>query len=92
VHDGEARQAKANADYLRKLLAARRGGAAGFVKPVLMLPGWWVEDSRAVPKAIWVMGNGTLHQWLKKEPGRLSAAEAAGLAEELGNYVRNFGK
>ena len=90
-HDKEVRQAKANGDYVRKLLAERVNRQV-FVKPVLILPGWYVKDPTPRPRPIWIMGNETLHQWLEEEEVRLSEADVAALATELGNYVRNFGK
>ena len=87
-------QTRANADFLRKLLAKRTGRAEGELRviPVLILPGWFITDPAAFPREVWIMGNETLHKWLQREPKRLSGGDVAGLAAALEDYVRNYGK
>jgi hypothetical protein len=70
----------------------RTGRAVVFVRPVLILPGWYIVDPTPAPRPIWIVGNDTMHQWLRNEEARLSAGDVAALCAEFENYIRNYGK
>lgn len=85
------KQAKRNGDFVRRLLEKRLERRV-YVFPVVMLPGWWVEDEGPRPRSVWVMADDALHKFLANEAKRLTGAEVAGVYETLAEYVRNKGK
>jgi len=88
--DAAVAQAIANADYLEKLLMERTARTQRIpVRPVLVLPGWWVTDSISFQqRAVWILGDNSLHKLLVRERGKLSAAEIADIAASLTHHQR----
>ena len=90
---GPVKQATANADFVRKLVAKRTGREAkGIpVRAVLMVPGWFVEG-KSSGKDVWVLGNEPLLAFLNREVRKLKGEDVALFYEAVGTYVRAFGK
>jgi hypothetical protein len=83
------RQARANADFLRTLLARHTGRSSHSlpVHAVLLFPGWWIT-SRSRCEKLWIFSDNTLHKFLPKEPAHLSPEDIALYAEALTAYLR----
>jgi hypothetical protein len=80
-------QAKAQANWIRKLLI-ESAGIETYVKPVVALPGWFVVQSNAAFKDVWVLEPKALPKFLENEPTRLSSDEIQLLAFHVSRYVR----
>jgi hypothetical protein len=85
------RQAKANADFVRKEIEKRLGRRV-YVFPVVVMPGWYIVNRAPRPWAVWVMADEGLHQFLQVEEERLEREEECSVYEALAGYVRNKGK
>ena len=70
------KQAKRNGEFVRELLAKRMGRRV-YVFPVVMMPGWWIEDEGPRPRRVWVMADDSLHKFLAMEGGRLTGEDVA---------------
>lgn len=60
-------QAKAQASWLQRLLAESTGKTLP-VKPVILFPGWYIEDSRQSRKELWVLEPKALAKFLENAP------------------------
>jgi len=91
-YDEEAvKQAKRNGDFVRGLLEKRMGRRV-YVFPVVMLPGWWIEDEGPRPRRVWVLADNALHAFLAQEGERLTREDQGLVYESLAEYVRNKGR
>lgn len=68
-------QAKAQASWLQRLLAESTGKTLS-VRPVILFPGWYIEDSRASRKDLWVLEPKALPKFLANEPSVCAPASA----------------
>jgi len=80
-------QALAQAAWLRRLLSDSTGKAIP-VRPVVLFPGWFVNDSRQNKRELWVLEPKALPIWLGNEKAVLAADEVAMVSHHLSRYVR----
>lgn len=80
-------QAKAQARWLHQLFNESR--FKGFVQPVVVFPGWFVEpfDMKAV--GVWVIEPKALDSFLARQAEVLSADQVSALASALSSYIRS---
>ena len=81
-----ADQAKANAGWIRELLA-RSTGREFRVEPIVIFPGWWVEFSQK-PNGMFVMNEKGLKNIIAKLPVVLTKEEIAMASLHLEQFVR----
>jgi hypothetical protein len=79
-------QAQRQADWLGKFFHASTSRKF-FVRPVLVFPGWFVNETRA-RKDTWVLNPGQVVNWLRQEDVRLSPEQIALAASALESFVR----
>ena len=80
-------QAKAQASWLQRLLAESTGKTLP-VRPVILFPGWYIEDSRASRNDLWVLEPKALSAVLVQEQTRLSPEDVALAAFHLSRFIR----
>ena len=80
-------QAKAQASWLRELLSQSTGHNYD-VRPVVVYPGWFVENKGSRNKTIWVLNPKGLPTFLDHEPVRLSPEDAQLASYHLSRFVR----
>ena len=80
-------QSKAQASWLRELLAQSTGKAFP-VRPVIVFPGWFVEQDRASRREFWVLEPKALESFLDHEPATLLAEDVTLAAFHLSRYIR----
>ncbi len=80
-------QAKAQANWLRDLLGASTGRRFN-VRPVVLFPGWYVEQQGSSTRELWVLNPKALPEFLKHEPEVLPPEDAQLAAFHLSRYVR----
>ncbi|HUW36184.1 MAG TPA: nuclease-related domain-containing protein [Rhodocyclaceae bacterium] len=80
-------QAKAQASWLQRLLAESTGKTLP-VRPVILFPGWYIEDSRASRKDLWVLEPKALSAFLAQEKAQLSPEDVALAAFHLSRFIR----
>ena len=81
-------QAKAQAKWLRDLLAKSTGRNFA-VKPVIVYPGWFIEDKGPKDKAVRVLDPKALAKILDHAPITLAREDAHLSAFHLSRFVRN---
>ena len=81
-------QAKSQANWLRELLAQSTGRNFA-VKPVIVYPGWYIEDRSPKDKAVRVLEPKALAKILDHAPIRLAREDAHLSAFHLSRFVRN---
>jgi hypothetical protein len=80
-------QAKAQASWLQRLLAESTGKTLP-VRPVILFPGWFVEDSRSSRKDLWVLEPKALSAFLAKAPNVVAADDVKLAAYHLSRFIR----
>ncbi len=80
-------QAKAQARWLRDLLAESTGKSLS-VWPVLLFPGWFVENSRDAWGEIWVLEPKALPKFLQNKGQRLAPEDASLASAHLRSFIR----
>lgn len=80
-------QAKAQARWLRELLAESTDKKF-LVRPVIVFPGWFVEQAKATPKDVWVLNPKALPDFLEQEPDRLSSDDVSLASIHLSRFIR----
>ncbi|HEY1236636.1 MAG TPA: nuclease-related domain-containing protein [Candidatus Binatia bacterium] len=80
-------QAKAQASWLRELLAESTGRKFE-VRPVIVYPGWFVENRSADRNRIWVLNPKGLSTFLDHEPMRLKPEDIRMASYHLDRFVR----
>lgn len=80
-------QAKAQASWLQRLLAESTGKALP-VRPVVLFPGWFIEDSRPSRRDLWVLEPKALGAFLANEPEALPAEDAKLASYHLSRFIR----
>lgn len=81
------KQARGQAAWLRSQLAESTGRKLP-VLPVVLFPGWFVEQSQGSRKDIWVLEPKALPAFLDREPQRLEASESKLAAFHLSRLIR----
>ena len=80
-------QAKAQASWLGELLA-ESAGRKFEVRPVVVYPGWFVEDKRLNRRSVWVLNPKMLSAFLDHEPAQLSHDQIQLASFHLSRFVR----
>ena len=81
-------QASAQASWLRNLLAESTGRRFQ-VFPVVLFPGWFIEQSAHSLKHVWVLEPKALPAFLGREPRRLEQSEVGLAAYHLARFIRS---
>jgi len=81
-------QARAQASWLRELLKESTGKKLP-VKPVVLFPGWFIEQAAGTSREVWVLNPKALPEFLKNEPIRLVADDVKLASFHLGRFVRS---
>lgn len=81
-------QAKAQARWLRELLAESTGRKFA-VRPVIVFPGWWVEQSKGSTREVWVLEPKALPGFLAHEPEVLAAEDVQLASYHLAQFIRS---
>ena len=80
-------QAKAQASWLQRLLAESTGKTFT-VRPVVLFPGWYVEDNRSRRKDLWVLEPKALSPFLANEPSVVSPQDVKLASFHLSRFIR----
>jgi len=80
-------QALAQATWLKRLLTESTGKVVP-VRPVVLFPGWFINDSRQNKRDLWVLEPKALPTWLANEKTALAPDEVAMASQHLSRYVR----
>jgi len=80
-------QAKAQASWLQRLLMESTGKTLP-VRPVILFPGWYIEDSRASCKDLWVLEPKALPKFLANEPSVVTPEDVALASFHLSRFIR----
>jgi hypothetical protein len=80
-------QAKAQASWLQRLLAESTGKTLP-VRPVVLFPGWFIEDSRASRKDLWVLEPKALPAFLAQEKAQVAPEDVKLAAFHLSRFIR----
>lgn len=82
-------QARAQASWLKNLLLESTGKKFD-VRPVVLFPGWFIEQSAGSLREIWVLEPKALPAFLEREPRRLEATDSGMVAFHLSRYIRSI--
>jgi hypothetical protein len=82
-------QAKAQSSWLANQIEAGTGRRVR-VKPVVLIPGWWIESSEGAHREVWVLEPKAFPKFLGAQPHRLEIGEMHQIAYHLSRYVRTF--
>jgi len=82
-------QAIASANWLRRDVLEKSTGKLFPVKPVIVFPGWWVDETHS-SKRIWVLNPDRLSSRISQEPQLLTEEEVHLIAFHLSRYVRGL--
>lgn len=80
-------QALAQAAWLKRLLTESTGKVIP-VRPVVLFPGWYINDSRQNKRDLWVLEPKALAIWLGNEKTVLAPDEVAMASQHLSRFVR----
>lgn len=80
-------QAKAQAKWLREILAESTGRTFE-VWPVVLFPGWWVEQRPGSTKEMWVLNPKAFKSYLDNEQTVLSPEDVGLASFHLSRYIR----
>ncbi len=81
-------QAKAQARWLREFLAESTGRKFT-VRPVILFPGWWVEQSKGSKREVWVLEPKALPAFIAQEPETLPAEDVQLASYHLAQFIRS---
>lgn len=80
-------QARAQASWLRQMLSESTGKAFE-TWPVVLFPGWYVDQAPGSLQRLWVLEPKALPAFLDREPARLTAEDARLAAYHLSRHIR----
>jgi len=80
-------QAKAQASWLQRLIAESTGKTLP-VRPVVLFPGWFIDDSRASRRDLWVLEPKALSGFLAKEPSVVAPEDVKLASFHLSRFIR----
>lgn len=83
-------QARAQACWLRSILAESTGHKYD-VRPVIVFPGWWVEQRPGSTRKMWVLEPKALPSFLSHEPEVLPIDEIKLVSFHLSQFIRMTG-
>lgn len=81
-------QAKAQSGWLRGLLSESTGRKFT-VKPVIVFPGWYIEQKPGATKAVWVLEPKALPSFLSNAPTVLSPEDVKLASFHLSRFIRS---
>ena len=81
------RQAKAQASWLKKTLLEFSGRDFA-VRPIVVFPGWFIEQRPGSLHELWVLEPKALPKFLSNEPAILSAEEVKMASGCLSRFIR----
>lgn len=82
-------QARAQSAWLQQLIDEGTGRKIP-VRPIILVPGWWIEQSGQSTKEIWVLEPKALPSFLAHQPTRLGVEQIRLAAFHVSRYVRTF--
>ena len=80
-------QAKAQAKWIRELLAESTGRAFP-ARAVILFPGWFVEATHGAYKDVWVLNPKALPEFLKNERAQISPEDVKLASYHLSRFIR----
>lgn len=80
-------QAKAQASWLQRLLQESTGRRIT-VRPVVVFPGWYVQQSEGSTREIWVLEPKALPGFLEHEARRLDQEDVKLISYHLSRHIR----
>ena len=80
-------QAQAQAGWLKRVLCESTGRTINVI-PVVLIPGWYIEQSQNSLRQIWVLEPKALPAFLQQEPKRLSPEDVKLASFHLSRYIR----
>lgn len=80
-------QAKAQARWVRDVLLESTGRSLA-VWPVVLFPGWFIENTRESFRDIWVLEPKALPKFLQNEKQKMAAEDVTLVAMHLGLFIR----
>ncbi|WP_018232528.1 nuclease-related domain-containing protein [Thioalkalivibrio thiocyanodenitrificans] len=80
-------QARAQAAWLKSLLVESTGRPLN-VFPVVVYPGWFIEQSAGSLRSIWVLEPKALPKFLENEPNRLTPEDVRLASYHLSRFIR----
>lgn len=81
-------QSKAQARWLGEILEETTGRKFP-VKPVIVFPGWYIEQPKGTSREVWVLNPKALPSFLEHEPDRLEPDEVAMASSHLSTLIRS---
>ncbi len=81
-------QAKAQAKWLFERLQSGTGKKC-FIQPVVVYPGWWVENNTARNAAVWVLNEKALSAFIDKANASLLKTDIASASDHLSRYIQS---
>ena len=81
-------QAKAQAKWLFDRLQ-NGTGQKWFVRPVVVYPGWWVENNNARNAKVWVINEKALSSFIENSNGTLSDHDIHSASDHLSRYIQS---
>ena len=82
------RQAKAQAGWLKKILQEITGREYK-VRPVVLFPGWYIEQQSSSFREIWVLEHKALPKFLENAPNILSTEDIMMASSNLSRFIRS---
>ncbi len=82
-------QARAQASWLANEIEAGTGRRVR-VRPVVLIPGWWIESGERAHKEVWVLEPKAFPKFLEGQPQRLDSGDVHLVGYHLSRYVRTF--
>lgn len=80
-------QARAQASWVRDLLAESTGRKFD-VRPVIVFPGWFIEQAAGSKREVWVLNPKALQSFLDHEPRKLSDEDVRLASFHLSRFIR----
>ena len=81
-------QAKGQAGWLKAILAESTGRTLD-VRPVILFPGWFIDNPGGHFKDVWVLEPKALSAFLGREPARLSPEDVKLMSFHLSRLIRS---
>jgi hypothetical protein len=84
-------QSLACANDLRQVLRDSTGKAFE-VRPVVVFPGWFINDKRKSRSPVWVLEPKGLPAWIQREEAKISETDVSLATYHLSRYIRTYKK
>jgi hypothetical protein len=82
-------QARACANELKKVLRDSTGKPFE-VQPVVLFPGWFIEDKRQSKNEVWVLEPKALPAWIKNQRPAIESSDVSLATYHLSRHVRTY--